>query len=263
MLFESVDGYYFNTANSILRSSRDITNGYIRQHFNASVDFENNSYDFISLIVDYTGYKYQFIFNVLKDSKILNTTNLKLKFIHILESKLNVILLQKIYETPPYNMVKGAGDFHSKCNGKGATVTIFHAKSKGAIFGGYTSISWSTPWLGLAKSYKSDPNAFLFSLQIEKNQTGYDPKLFDIKHDKIDYAVAHYSDYGPSFGSTDLIIEHSLQYSNEEEYMFSMKEIHNDIHIKPDAYNFESYKDLCAEQLWSSPPYEVWKVNTK
>ena len=82
--------------------------------------------------------------------------------------------------------------FHSKCDLKGATVTII-ATADGRLFGGFAS----TPWLaGTPGRYCNDPSAFLFSLNghggepIKISQSGTSPKD----------AVFHDSDLGPCFG---------------------------------------------------------------
>ena len=41
-----------------------------------------------------------------------------------------------------------ASTFHSKCDGKGPTVTIIQVGSY--VFGGYTDVSWSSPGYGMA-----------------------------------------------------------------------------------------------------------------
>lgn len=51
----------------------------------------------------------------------------------------------------------GASDFHSRCDSFKSTLTIIKSTS-GHIFGGYTDQDWS------GKSFKVDPNAFIFSL---------------------------------------------------------------------------------------------------
>ena len=52
-----------------------------------------------------------------------------------------------------------ANDFHSKCDGHANTLTILKANESSFIFGGFTSIAWD-----VSGQWKSDPNAFLFSL---------------------------------------------------------------------------------------------------
>ena len=52
-------------------------------------------------------------------------------------------------------------DFHSRCDNKGSTVTLFHTK-EGRKCGGFTSVSWESAENG----FKSDEKVFLFSLDL-------------------------------------------------------------------------------------------------
>jgi hypothetical protein len=88
----------------------------------------------------------------------------------------------------------GTNDFHSRCDGHSNTLTIFKAKESEFIFGGYTTVDWeSCPKPG---KYKSDQNAFLFSL------TNRDNKPIKIKfHPNFhEYAICCHSSFGPIFG---------------------------------------------------------------
>ena len=76
-------------------------------------------------------------------------------------------------------------DFHNKCDGKGATITLVES-SKGKRFGGFTRISWNNN----IKNWMSDANAFLFSLDKNKK----------FKVIKPEYAIFGREDYGPHFG---------------------------------------------------------------
>jgi hypothetical protein len=51
-------------------------------------------------------------------------------------------------------------DFHSRCDSKGRTVSLFQIE-QGDCIGGYTSQHWESPWLG---KFKADSSAFLFNL---------------------------------------------------------------------------------------------------
>ena len=51
-----------------------------------------------------------------------------------------------------------AQDFHSRCDGKGATITVIKC-SGGFVFGGYADVSWDSHG-----EYTHSPQAFLFSL---------------------------------------------------------------------------------------------------
>ncbi len=61
----------------------------------------------------------------------------------------------------------GVKAFHSKCDGRSNTLTIFKAKQSSNIFCGFTSVNWESSTYG---TFKSDPNAFLFSLTNKDNQ---------------------------------------------------------------------------------------------
>ena len=87
----------------------------------------------------------------------------------------------------------GSDDFHSKCDGHWNTLTIFKAKQSSYIFGGFSSVSWESPANG---KYKSDPNAFIFSLTNKENQ----PIKMKIDPNKHEYAIGCHSEYGPIFG---------------------------------------------------------------
>ena len=74
--------------------------------------------------------------------------------------------------------------FHQLCDNKGATMTVIRAQN-GCIFGGFTSISWSS-----VTTDKADPSAFLFTL---KNPFEIPPTKYPIHQRAIDFAVTHKS----------------------------------------------------------------------
>lgn len=49
--------------------------------------------------------------------------------------------------------------FHQKCDGQGPTLTVVKSKEYNRVFGGFTTLDWSTA----GQNYKDD-SAFLFSL---------------------------------------------------------------------------------------------------
>jgi hypothetical protein len=87
----------------------------------------------------------------------------------------------------------GSDDFHSKCDGHANTLTIFKAKQSSYIFGGYTSVSWESSANG---KWKSDPNAFMFSLKNKENR----PLKMKVDQNFHHYAVYCHSKFGPTFG---------------------------------------------------------------
>ena len=87
-------------------------------------------------------------------------------------------------------------DFHSKCDDRPNTLTLFKASGSSFIFGGYTLASWESCDTG---KFKSDPNAFLFSLTNKDNQ----PCKMNIDHqNKHQHAIYCRSYRGPSFGDS-------------------------------------------------------------
>ena len=104
-----------------------------------------------------------------------------------------------------------AGDFHSKCDGKGATLTLVRSK-EGYVFGGYTAVPWSSPWFGygtcvrvcvsvcthvcVSSAFKPDPHAFLFTIT---NAAGLPPAKVKATK-RPDIAVFHSSGRLAAFG---------------------------------------------------------------
>jgi hypothetical protein len=85
--------------------------------------------------------------------------------------------------------------FHSKCDGKGNTITIIK-NNLNYVFGGYASSAWN-----ISGSYIKDPNSFLFSLR--RAGVSYKDK-FTVK--QAEYALLGNSNYGPTFGGGDIFI---------------------------------------------------------
>ena len=84
----------------------------------------------------------------------------------------------------------GADVFHNKCNNQGATLCLCK-NDKGNIFGGYTSVSWTS-----RQNYYTDYNSFLFTLtNIHKTA----PTKLPI-YQNHQNAIYDYSSYGPTFG---------------------------------------------------------------
>jgi hypothetical protein len=82
-------------------------------------------------------------------------------------------------------------DFHSRCDGHSNTLTIFKAKETEFIFGGFTTAEWDS-----SNQYKSDANAFLFSLTNGDNK----PVKMKVDPNFVQYAIRCDPKYGPSFG---------------------------------------------------------------
>ena len=81
-----------------------------------------------------------------------------------------------------------ASTFHTKCNGKGATLTVIMSEHD-KLFGGYTSESWG--FGGSGGAYKYDPTAFVYSLTHKTKCS---------KQKNTSYSIYDDSTYGPIFG---------------------------------------------------------------
>ncbi|VDI11098.1 Hypothetical predicted protein [Mytilus galloprovincialis] len=82
-----------------------------------------------------------------------------------------------------------ATTFHSKCNNKGATVTVLY-NTNGSVYGGYTSVAWRS-----TGAYSIDNKAFLFRLYL--NGTAK-PVQFPVT--VPGHAINDNPNYGPTFG---------------------------------------------------------------
>ena len=94
--------------------------------------------------------------------------------------------------------------FHRLCDGQGKTLTVI-MNTNGFIFGGFTSVPWSSP---SKEGYKTDNTAFLFSLT---NSSGTPMKLKVTKREKT---VAHNSSFGPMFGGGPDLLVHDRSNTN-------------------------------------------------
>jgi hypothetical protein len=131
----------------------------------------------------------------------LSNTNSFLKNSQILTNKQQCSALINLCEFSPndkwsllYRGTRdgfGAKDFHSKCDDHSNTLTILKAKESSYIFGGFSAVNWES-----SNGYKSDPNAFIFSLTNIENK----PIKMKIDSKRHQYAIRCNSDYGPTFG---------------------------------------------------------------
>ena len=80
-------------------------------------------------------------------------------------------------------------DFHDKCDNKGKTICLF-LNDKGNIFGGYSSIPWTSN-----SGDKTASDCFIFTLT---NIYNTEPTKFPYEKNRSSY---HSSKYGPIFGN--------------------------------------------------------------
>ncbi|XP_033754690.1 interferon-induced protein 44-like [Pecten maximus] len=87
-----------------------------------------------------------------------------------------------------------AQTFHSYCDNKGPTITVFY-NTNNSVYGGYTAVSWNSNG-----AYYTDANAFLFKLKFDGAEQ---PMKFPNKTNGTS-AIYGASGYGPTFGGHDL-----------------------------------------------------------
>ena len=137
--------------------------------------------------------------------KKIKIVDIDLDSIILKESDRKKEFLNKIYEWTKFKgtklLYRGSRDgtlsknFHEKCDNQGETITLYK-NEKGNIFGGYSSISWTSN----PDSLNNAPGSFLFTLT---NIYNLEPTQFQSNNDKQE--VRHCPDYGPSFGGgTDI-----------------------------------------------------------
>ena len=106
----------------------------------------------------------------------------------------------------------GSNDFHSKCDGHANTLTIFKASQSSYIFDGFTSATWD----GGYNQWKSDPNAFVFSLTNKDNK----PCIIKIDPNEIDFAIVSDPKYGPIFGGGNDICIYNRANKNTNSFSY-------------------------------------------
>ena len=185
--------------------------------FRIEIKKENENKDFIQV---YEGKENNFIVNKLEKNTVykiqicsiyedlasdwseihkIKTSNIDSNILN--ESERGNEFLEKLYEWIGCNkmelLYRGTRDgsrsniFHNKCDNKGPTI-ILCKNEKDNIFGGYSSISWTTN-IG----YKSANGSFLFTLTNIHNTP---PTKFPNTQNE-NCAVYHNSGYGPTFGN--------------------------------------------------------------
>jgi hypothetical protein len=98
----------------------------------------------------------------------------------------------------------GATEFHSRCDGKANTLSIFKPVGNSNVFGGFASAAWSS-----TDGYLPDPQSFLFSLVNKDNE----PIKMKIDSSRVQSALYGHPSCGPTFGS-DISIEDNVNTNN-------------------------------------------------
>ncbi len=92
-----------------------------------------------------------------------------------------------------YRGTRDGFGFHSKCDGHLNTLIILKVKQSYFNFGGFTSVSWESSTVA---KWKSDQNAFIFSLTNKDNQ----PLKMKINPNEHESAIWCHPKLGPTFG---------------------------------------------------------------
>ena len=151
-------------------------------------------------------------------------------------------------------------DFHSKCDEKGATISLFKIKD-GSCFGGFTSASWSTQ--GQYDIYKKDETAMLFNLTW-KRIFPFKGASWEWNNNEDNCAIYCHIHSGPSFGMWDFI---SIEPFNDENNITSSP-LYNTYQIPIDhrGGRFRNmltdveYKEFHDPFRCTIVELEVWKV---
>jgi hypothetical protein len=157
----------------------------VKIHLKATNHFEPNP----SLL------KQESIFGSIKLNQYSNKNSLKSEILTDQQS-IDLIKLCEFSPSDKWSLLYcgtrdgfGSDDFHSKCDGHSNTLTVLKAKESKFIFGGFSSVRWDS-----SNDFKSDPNAFIFSL------TNKDNKPVKIGLTQHEYAIYCDTRFGPTFG---------------------------------------------------------------
>jgi len=148
----------------------------------------------------------------------VSVTNVKSSILN--ESEINWLAAELAKEKKAMRicLFESSGDdklgeqFHSKCDGKGATITVVQS-TKGDVFGGFTSRSWDGS--KSSKSYSAE-SSWLFKLQDEGSKVR---KRMNIRPEHHGCAVYDRKDWGPCFGlGHDLAVRSAKSYCRWASY---------------------------------------------
>ncbi len=138
------------------------------------------------------------LFGSIRLGQYTNTTPFKSEILKDLKQCFELIDLCEFSPNDKWSLLyRGTRDgfgsdvFHSKCDNHSNTLTIIKANGSEFIFGGFTTVSWDS-----SNGWKSDPNAFIFSLTNKDNQ----PLKMKVDLDEHESAIRCYPEYGPTFG---------------------------------------------------------------
>jgi hypothetical protein len=142
------------------------------------------------------------LFGSIQLDEYSNTNSFKGKILTDLKQSFDLLRLCQFSSNDKWSLLyRGtrvgfdSDDFHSKCDNHSNTFTIVKVKQSSYIFGGFTTVEWDS-----TSEWKSDANAFIFSLTNKDNQ----PLKMRINPDEQHHAIFCHSEYSPTFGVGDI-----------------------------------------------------------
>ena len=137
--------------------------------------------------------------------------------------------------------------FHSKCDGKGNTITIIK-NNLNYVFGGFASSAWNS-----SNTWINDPNAFLFSLR--RAGVSFKDK-FTVK--PAQYALCGNSSCGPTFGRG-----YDIYICNQSNTKIGSYSNFGHSYNLPNGYTYgQNTKDFLAgkHNQWKTTEIEVYQI---
>eukprot|EP00347_Sterkiella_histriomuscorum_P015019 403358617 len=156
------------------------------------------------------------------------------------KTQLSVLKKSKIsdYSTKYYKLLYcgtrdgfTASKFHEMCDGKGPTIS-FYLSECGLVFGGYASLSWTSPPEEYGKFYK-DPDAFVFSLSNSSIHEQYQNQDYTVYHHKI--VICKFG--GGNMGFDICITDNCDQNNNSFSYLGGTYELPKELTKNTEAAN--------------------------
>ena len=134
--------------------------------------------------------------------------------------------------------------FHSRCDGKGRTVTIFES-DVGYLAAGYTSLPWNN---SIQLESKADSSAFLCALTNKM-------QLFKPRYPSS--ALFHYRNWGPNWGHVSLAavfnpmngFNNGVCFTNDYNYGIPTDDQDNSVLTGQGNYTYQDYKLFTIKEL--------------